>query len=139
MTKRSGKHTNLGSNAKMKKQQHAKPSTKEDNIPDDDDKLDDFLDEIYLLDALPGQHFHVDFGFVRGLTFKVPTENGKGPTLTSIDGKNSYCLIADRATRFLWVYISNNKQPPMEPVQMVLRKFVSQHLIAPCVQIKTRA
>ena len=105
ITKQSGKHKNIGTtNATNRKQSNTlkptrSPSTSEDIEDDDDDA--DFLDEIHLPDALPGQHFHIDFGFVRGSEFRVPTENGQGPTLTSVDGKNSYCLIVDRATRFL--------------------------------------
>ena len=89
----------------------------------DDDDIDKYLDDIHLPDALPGQHFHLDFGFVRGSDFKMKTNNGEGPTITSIDGKNSYCLIVDRATRYMWVYLGNSKAPPVEPVRMVLRKF----------------
>ena len=47
--------------------------------------------------------------------------------MTSIDGKNPYCLIVDRATRYVWIYLSGNKEPPVEPVHMILRTFGSQH------------
>ena len=40
-----------------------------------------------------GQHFHMDFGFVRGSEYRVKQEHG--PTLTSIDGFNSYLIIVD--------------------------------------------
>lgn len=39
------------------------------------------------------QHFHIDFGFVPGLEYKV--KNEAGPTITSIDGFNSYLIIVD--------------------------------------------
>ena len=49
------------------------------------DEWDEYVDDLHLPDALPGQHFHVDFGFIQGSDFKVPTgKKGKGPTLTSI-------------------------------------------------------
>ena len=86
-------------------------------------EIEDLIDSVYLQDAMPGQHFHVDFGFVRGSDFKIPTKKGEGPTITSIDRKNSYCLIIDRATRYIWVHISNTKEPPVEPLRMILRKF----------------
>ena len=66
----------------------------------------------------------MDFGFVRGSDFKAPTgKKGEGPTLTSIDAKNSYYIIVNRATRYIWVHLDNTKQPPVDPVQMGLRKF----------------
>ena len=130
MTKLCGKHKNLGSNDASERQQPSKPpptAPLKPQIDEDDDEWEDYLDELYLPDVLPGQHFHIDFGFVRGSEFKVPAKKGKGPTLTSINGKNSYCLIVDRATGYMWVYLSNSKYPPMEPVQMVLQKFGSQY------------
>ena len=93
------------------------------------DKWDEYVDDLHLPDALPGQHFHIDFEFVRGSDFKVPTgQKGEGPTLTSIDAKNSYCIIVDRATRYIWVHLDNTKQPPIDPVRMVLRKFGNKQI-----------
>ena len=88
---------------------------------DDIDEWEAYLDELHLPDAKPGMHFHADFGFVRGSDFRMKTEEGK--TITSIDGKNSYCLIVDRATRYIWVYIGDSKEPPVEAVRMILAKF----------------
>ena len=34
----------------------------------------------------PGQHFHMDFGFVRGSDYTIKSED---KTITSIDGYNS--------------------------------------------------
>ena len=76
---------------------------------DDIDEWEAYLDELHLPDAKPGMHFHADFGFVRGSDFRMKTEEGK--TVTSIDGKNSYCLIVDRATRYIWVYIGDQLRP----------------------------
>ena len=126
-TKRPGKHRNIGATLHSKSQPNLPEKTKspshvgEENpaVVDEDDPVDD----LHLPEALPGQHFHIDFGFVRGSDFKVPTNNGKGPTLTSIDAKNSYCLIVDRATRYIWVYLGKTKEPPVEPVRMILQKF----------------
>ena len=50
------------------------------------------------IEGNPGQHFHMDFGFVRGSGYKVKGEDG--PTITSIDGYNSYLIIIDRVTRY---------------------------------------
>ena len=86
-------------------------------------ELDAWLDELHLPDAEPGQHFHADFGFVRGSEFKLELDSGK--TITSVDGKNSYLLIADRATRMIWTYCSNSKAAPVKEVQAILSKFKS--------------
>ena len=32
----------------------------------DDDEWEEILDDLHLPEALPGQHFHIDFGFVQG-------------------------------------------------------------------------
>jgi hypothetical protein len=72
---------------------------------------------------LPGQHFLMDFGFVRGKEYNIKSEDGK--TMTSIDGKNSYLSIIDKATRFMWVFPTSSKTPPIEIVKTVLNKFKS--------------
>ena len=118
----STRHTSLGSTQRTSST--SSTPAREPPLPDtDDDEMESYLDALHLPDALPGQHFHMDFGFVRGTSFKLKTANGDGPTITSVDGKNSYCLIVDRATRHIWVFLSNTKEPPVEPVRMVLRKF----------------
>jgi len=88
---------------------------------DDIDDWEAYLDELHLPATKPGMNFHADFGFVRGSMFRLKTETGK--TITSIDGKNSYCLVVDRATRYIWVYIGDSKEPPVEAVHMILEKF----------------
>ena len=90
-----------------------------------EDELDAWLDEIHLPDAEPGQHFHIDFGFARGSEFSLKLASGR--TITSIDGKNAYLLIADRKTRMLWIYVCNTKTPPVDQVKMILNKFGSKN------------
>ena len=63
---------------------------------------DSITDDIFIPNAKPGQHFHMDFGFVRGSTYTIKQENG--PTITSKDGYNSYLLIIDRVTRYMWFF-----------------------------------
>ena len=118
----SNRHTTLGSTRLSTSNPHQSPS---EPLPSDidDEELDKYLNTLHLPDALPGQHFHMDFGFVRGTLFKLQSAKGEGPTITSVDGKNFYCLIVDRAIRHIWVFLSNTKEPPIEPVCMVLRKF----------------
>ena len=93
--------------------------------PEAEEELDAWLDELHLPDAEPGQHFHADFGFARGSEFSLKLENGK--TITSIDGKNAYLLVADRKTRMLWIYVTDSKSPPVDQVRMILEKFGSAH------------
>ena len=70
--------------------------------------------------TLPGQHFHIDFGFVRGSDFK---ETQDRQTITSIDGFNSYLLIIDRATRYTWIFLQSTKEPPLTIIKLMLTKF----------------
>jgi hypothetical protein len=42
----------------------------------------------------PGQHFHMDFGFMRGLDYHTTDE--KGHLITSIDSYHGYLLIIDK-------------------------------------------
>ena len=56
-------------------------------------------DDSNLQNGHPGQHFHMDFGFVRGTGFRIKQEDK--PTITSIDGFNSYLIIVDRVTRYI--------------------------------------
>jgi deoxyuridine 5'-triphosphate nucleotidohydrolase len=90
-----------------------------------EEHLEPFLDDIHLPDANPGQHFHIDFGFVRGSEFREKNEI-TGKTVTSIDQKNSYLLIVDRKTRYMWIYNSSSKEPPLEAIKHVLTKFGSK-------------
>ena len=71
----------------------------------------------------PGQHFAMDFGFVRGSGYRVKREDT--PTVTSIDRFNSYLIIVDKATRYIWIFLTASKSPPVEIARSVLRKFKS--------------
>ena len=53
-------------------------------------------DDRYLPDALPGQHFHMDFGIVQGSNYTIKDEHV--PTIISKDGYHSYLLVIDRAS-----------------------------------------
>ena len=78
--------------------------------------------DFYLPDAATGQHFHMDFIFVRGKEYK---QKRGAKTITSIDGKNAYLIIVDRATRLQWAFTTDNKRPPLEIIKNVLNKFKS--------------
>ena len=68
----------------------------------------------------PGHIFHMDFGLVRGSTYRIKQEHGL--TTTSIDGFNSYLIIVDRVTRYIWVFLTTSKSPPMNLAQRVIKK-----------------
>jgi hypothetical protein len=53
---------------------------------------------------LPGQQFHMDFGFMRGSGFIDKDSDRK--TITSIDGKQAYLIIIDLATCYGWVFLT---------------------------------
>ena len=69
----------------------------------------------------PGQHLHMDFGFVRGSDWS--STNGEGKLITSIDGFRSYLIIVDRATRYKWIFLTTTKAPPLKEVASILTKF----------------
>jgi dUTP pyrophosphatase len=72
-----------------------------------------------LPDILPGQQFHLDFGFVKSRT--------STSTSKSIDGYNSYLLAIDKATRYTWIFLSKSKSPPIETTRNLLQKFKSDN------------
>ena len=91
-------------------------------------RTDDF-DTEYIQGA-PGQHFHIDFGFVRGYEDDVDQTSTKAKKKslinTSIDGHNCYVIIIDRITRYTWVFLSKNKRPPVDIIRQVLENFKSE-------------
>lgn len=68
-----------------------------------------------------GEHFHIDVGFVWRPGCKIKQENV--PTVTSIDKYNSYLIIVDRITGYLWLFLTTSKSPPIEIARIVLRRF----------------
>jgi dUTP pyrophosphatase len=68
----------------------------------------------------PGEKFHMDMGFVCGTKYSHKDEDGR--LITSLDGYNSYLLIIDRATRYLWVFLSKFKTPKIDIVKDFLKK-----------------
>lgn len=95
---------------------------------------EDSIDDIHVPGSSPGQHFHFDFGFMRTKEFRQ--EDAEGNLQTSIDGKNAYLLVVDRATRYMWIYVSKNKRPPIEFCRSILHKFKStdRHRTVRCDQ-----
>jgi hypothetical protein len=70
-----------------------------------------------------GQHFTIDFGFMKGSDYVQQDKEGR--TITSIDGFRSYCLIIDQASRYTWVFLTKTKHPP-PPIE-IIKTFLQQH------------
>ena len=79
--------------------------------------------DLHIPDSVPGQHFHMDFGFLRGSQYTTKEESN--PTVTSKDGYNSYLIIVDRASRYTWIFLTKSKHPPVIIARKVLSKFKS--------------
>jgi hypothetical protein len=61
----------------------------------------------------------MDMGFVRGSKYRTKDEDGQ--MVTSLDGYNSYLLIIDRATRYMWVFLSKYKTPKIDTIRGFLQ------------------
>ena len=70
---------------------------------------------------LPSQNLYMDFGFVRGTDWTTKDEDGR--TVSSIDGNSAYLLIIDEATRWIWVFPTASKTPPIDLIRGVLQQF----------------
>ena len=69
----------------------------------------------------PGQHLHMDFGFLRGSAFSA--KNKDGQLITSIDGFRSYLIVVDRATRYKWIFLTTTRHPPLKEIKTILTKY----------------
>jgi transposase InsO family protein len=68
-----------------------------------------------------GQHFSIDFGFMKGSGYSTTDKDGY--TITSIDGYRAYLIIVDRHSRFTWIFLTKSKTPPLE----IITTFLKQH------------
>lgn len=75
----------------------------------------------------PGTAFHMDLGFVSGpANLEAVIQKGENPKRTtqkSQDGHVAYLLIIDAATRYTWVFLLKNKQPPIA----IIAAFLTQN------------
>ena len=70
--------------------------------------------------TVPGERFQMDFGFIKALDSESK-EKIKG-LIESYDGYNSYLLIIDKKTRYIWIFLSSSKSPPINTVDKFLIK-----------------
>lgn len=70
------------------------------------------------------RRFYMDFGFMRASTanFSKPNTN-QDRVILSYDGFSSYLLIVDEATRYVWVFLTHNKEPPLDIIDTFLQRF----------------
>ena len=66
----------------------------------------------------------MDFGFMRASEsdYSRPDKT-KDRIVQSFDGYSSYLLIVDEASRFVWIFLTASKEPPLD----IIREFLTQH------------
>ena len=70
------------------------------------------------------RRFYMDFGFMRASTSNFSRPNKKDDRVVlSYDGFSSYLLIVDEASRFVWVFLTNTKEPPLDILDTFLSRF----------------
>ena len=103
--------------SKFRRTPIGKPKKYVKDKPPDQQQIDDKNDNQLGV----GEHLHMDFGFVRGSDWKAKDNDNK--LVTSVDNYRSYLLVIDRATRYIWVYLTKTKHPPIAQVNGLLQKF----------------
>jgi hypothetical protein len=72
------------------------------------------------------QRFFMDFGFLRASNFDyLRPDQSKDHIIASFDGYNSYLLVVDEHTKFIWVFLCKSKEPPMDLVNLHMDIFGS--------------
>jgi hypothetical protein len=66
----------------------------------------------------------MDFGFMRASTSDYARrDKSKDRVVSSYDGFTSYLLVIDEASRFVWVFLTATKSPPID----IIKEFLTQH------------
>ena len=70
------------------------------------------------------RHFYMDFGFMRASSSDLQhTTKPTDRIVHSYDGFTSYLLIVDEATRYVWVFLTHSKEPPIA----IVSEFLHHH------------
>ena len=70
-----------------------------------------------------GRRYYMDFGFMQASSSDYRKPNPKTDhVVQSWDGYSSYLLIVDEASRFMWVFLTKSKDPPLDIVDSFLKK-----------------
>lgn len=73
---------------------------------------------------LRGKSFYLDLGFIRSSTSDFTRPDPKRDrVVTSFDGFNTYLLIVDEASRYVWVLLGKSKNPPIDEMCAFLSEF----------------
>jgi len=73
-------------------------------------------------DPMPGERFHVDFGFVRASSEDCKPDPDEPRVVQPHEGHNSYLLAVDAATRCTWVFLCKSKDPPVDILKLLLKQ-----------------
>ena len=63
----------------------------------------------------------MDFGFIKALNTDSTEKVHK--LIKSYDGYNFYLLIIDKKTRYIWIFLSESKTPPIATIDKFLLKY----------------
>jgi hypothetical protein len=70
------------------------------------------------------QRFYMDLGFMQASTFDYSRhDKTNNRVVLSYDGFSAYLLIIDEASRYVWIFLTNSKSPPMD----IVVEFLTQH------------
>ena len=73
---------------------------------------------------LPGQRYYMDFSFMRASTAEYSRRNKtEDRVVQSFDGYNSHLIIVDEVSRYVWVFLTKSKEPPID----IVRTFLAVH------------
>jgi hypothetical protein len=67
------------------------------------------------------KRFYMDFGFMRASAADyLRPHKGTDPVVQSYDGYTNYLLIINEASRYVWVFLTTSKNPPLDKVMEFL-------------------
>ena len=70
------------------------------------------------------KRFYMDFGFMRASAADYSSPHkGTDRVVRSYDGYSSYLLIIDKASRYVWVFLTASKNPPLD----IVMEFLHHH------------
>ena len=70
------------------------------------------------------QRFYIDFGFMCASASAYSRQDkAKDLVVFSYDGYSSYILIVNKASRYIWVFLTASKSPPLN----IVKEFLTQH------------
>ncbi len=72
--------------------------------------------------------FYMDFGYMRASTSNYTQPNkATDRVVYSWDRYSSYLLMVNEATRYIWVFLTKSKDPPLDIVDAFLKRFAHDH------------